>query len=269
MAAGDFGPPYILDPQDEHAHTAIVLHGRGSSGEEFAEEFMSSPLSHTPNLRAALPTWRWVFPTSQELWSSAFQETMPAWFEAHSLTDISARQEFQVSGIRDAVRYVGALVEDEIRLLNGHSEKLVLGGISQGAAVGLWTLLCSPPELTLGGFFASSTWLPFATDIEQLVTPRQEAAVKNANFEALVQALRPASLEPRPSRHPLSSTRMLMGHGSDDAYVDVSLGRHAARIFSEFGASVEGKEYTGAEDEGHWFKVPEQMDDIHRFLSQS
>ena len=59
-----------------------------------------------------------------------FQEDMPAWFEAHSLTDITARQDLQVSGIRDSVDHVTVIINEEIRRLNGNPRKLLLGGIS-------------------------------------------------------------------------------------------------------------------------------------------
>ena len=36
-----------------------------------------------------------VFPSSRQLWDSTFQETMPAWFEAASLTDINLKKELQ------------------------------------------------------------------------------------------------------------------------------------------------------------------------------
>jgi len=47
----------------------------------------------------------------------------------------------------------------------------------------------------------------------------------------------------------------------------VALGRQAARVLAQAGLKVEWKEYSGAEEEGHWFKVPDEMDDIHRFLA--
>jgi lysophospholipase-2 len=61
---------------------------------------------------------------------------------------------------------------------------------------------------------------------------------------------------------------VFIGHGVDDAYVDVKLGRQAARILTQAGLLVEWKEYSSAEEEGHWFKIPDEMDDIHRFLAR-
>ena len=170
-----FGQSHIIEPLSEHTHTAIVVHGRGSDAEEFAGEFLASILSNGHTICDELPGWRWVFPCSKELWSTAFQEDMPAWFEAHSLTDPTTRQDLQVDGLRDSVGHVSRIMEEESRRLGGKSYRLVLGGISQGGAVAMWALLCQRDETKRpGAFFAASTWLPFAADLKDFaVAPRE------------------------------------------------------------------------------------------------
>ena len=123
----EFGPTQIIDPITEHTHTAILLHGRGSNGPEFAQELFEETLfPDRSSLAQKLPSWKWVFPSSRELWSEAFQEDMPAWFEAHSLTDITARQEVQIPGIKESMGYVKNIINAEIEKLDGASEKIVL-----------------------------------------------------------------------------------------------------------------------------------------------
>ncbi|OAL54469.1 alpha/beta-hydrolase [Pyrenochaeta sp. DS3sAY3a] len=242
-----FGPSYIVEPKSEHTHTAVMLHGRGSTGKEFAEEFLESTLSDGCSLSEKLPGCRWVFPSSQELWSTMFQEDMPAWFEAHSLTDITARQDLQVSGIRVSVDHVTAIVHEEIRRLDGNPQKLLLGGISQGGAVVLWTLLCQQdPAMVAGAVVVASTWLPFAANIDRTLA-RQPGAdeIRETEFDRFV-------------KHMIAIK----------AYPDVELGRQAARIFIQAGLPVEWKEFSDAEEEGHWFKIPDEMDDIHSFLGR-
>ena len=103
-----------------------------------------------------LPGRLWVFPSSRELWSTVFQEEIAAWFEAHFLTDVTARQDLQTEGIRESVRYIEGILEDEIDKLRGPAENLVLGGIRQGGEIGLWTLFCAskPWRETPGGICA-------------------------------------------------------------------------------------------------------------------
>lgn len=264
-----FGSCHIIEPRSEHTHTAIILHGRGSYAEEFAQDFLASTLSDGRTLCDRLPSWRWVFPASKELWSTAFQEDMPAWFEAHSLTDPTIRQDLQVDGLLESVAYVRKLMEEEVERLGGDPQRLILGGISQGGAVGLWALLSQQDTSEQpGAFFAASTWLPFAADVESLLGG-QEARPEGVDGSAeakdkVLGMLRHLSLD-SPSRH----TPVFIGHGVDDAYVDVELGRQVVGVLRQGGWDVEWREYSGAEEEGHWFKVPDEMDDIYSFLAKA
>lgn len=272
--SSQFGPVHIVNPQSIHTHTAIVLHGRGSDGPEFAEEFFSSHLSDNKSLAQKLPGWRWVFPSSPELWSTTFQETMPAWFEAYSLTDITARQDLQTSGIKDSVTHIQSLLDQEIDNLGGNARNLLLGGISQGAAIGMWTLLCGGSAHGIGAFFASSTWLPFATNLERLFSLSgnlkdgiMEPTKDEDEFDVFVrQMVVDNNGAGHSQRESLALTKIFLGHGVDDAYVDVSLGQQALHVLSRAGFDVGWKDYRGAEEEGHWFKVPDQMDDIYQFI---
>ncbi|GAB1314998.1 Acyl-protein thioesterase 1 [Madurella fahalii] len=286
-----FRPVHILEPETEHTHTIILLHGRGSNGEEFAQELLESKLSSGNTLQEQLPTWRWVFPSSTELWSTAFEETMPAWFEAHSLTDITARQDLQMAGIRGSVQYLTSLLEEETEKLGGAAHRVVLGGISQGGAVAMWTLLCAGDgdvARRLGGFMGASTWLPFAENLERYLGGRQNRTnhdaqgtdvtgddvtgddVQVSEADVFVKTMTASARRtPRQrgaseaNRHPVP---VFLAHGTDDAYVDIELGRHAARVLREVGLKVSWTGYSGADQEGHWLKEPEEFDDIVYFL---
>ncbi|KAH7242541.1 Alpha/Beta hydrolase protein [Fusarium tricinctum] len=273
---GHFGPVFIVEPMTSHTHTAILLHGRGSNGEEFAQElFDETKLSNGTSLAQALPSWRWVFPSSPELWSTAFEEDMPAWFEAHSLTDTTARQDLQIPGIKDSVNYLKNVLEEEIEKLGGTTESVVLGGISQGAAVGMWTLLCRGHlERPLGAFFGTNTWLPFAYKMEHHLLPSHsienhphDSSTEQSQVDAFMDdMLASAKSSLAQDGETFLSTPIFLGHGVDDAYVDIDLGREARDVFTRIGVSVEWKEYTGAELEGHWIKSPEEVDDLLDFL---
>lgn len=276
----DFGPTHTVahSPQHAHSHTAILLHGRGSDGEEFAEELFDSKLSDKTTLAKRLPGWKWVFPSSRELHSTVFDVDMPAWFEAHSLTDITARQDLQMPGIRESVAYLGGIVEKEIADLGGDASKVILGGISLGGAIGLWTLFGLGGSVGgLGAFVGASTWLPFAQNVEGLFgghavgggegegngRARSEADVF---VEEMTVELR-RTLAHEQGRDQILLTPVFLGHGVDDAYVDVELGRQVKHVLGRIGMQrVEMREYSGAEQEGHWLKVPEEVDDIANFL---
>ena len=207
------------------------------------------------------------------LWSTTFQEEFPSWFEAYSLTDTTARQDLQVEGIRESVEYISAILSDEANHLDGRSDRLVLGGISQGGAIAIWSLLSQKTTTTkkLGAFIGMSTWLPFATNLRHNLARGSIADYDRSTFDSFVEAMvKPLKneLHRTAGKSALLLTPVFMGHGTDDAYVDVSLGRAAADVLSSIGLHVEWKDYVGAEEEGHWLKTPEELDDIVAFLKR-
>ncbi|GKU22158.1 unnamed protein product [Fusarium langsethiae] len=257
-----FGPIHIVDSVIKHTHTAILLHGRGSNGPEFAQELFDETLfSDGTNLAQKLPTWRWVFPSSREIWSETFQEDMPAWFEAYSLTDITARQELQIPGIKESTDYVKKVIDAEVESLGGESNRVVLGGISQGGAIAMWTLLQNRTEKPLGAFFGTNTWLPFALSLQGYMSESPVIGKEEGATFVTDMLGQPAS------QNPGSSTPIFLGHGTDDAYVDVELGRQARDVLTRGGYSVEWKEYKGAELEGHWIQAPEELEDLIQFFT--
>ncbi|KAK0385615.1 hypothetical protein NLU13_6792 [Sarocladium strictum] len=259
-----FGHVHVVEPTATHTHTAIFLHGRGGTGVEFFEELEETTMTSKKSLVQTLPGWRWVFPSSRELWNPVFKESIPAWFEAYSLTDITARQDLQTDGIREAVEYLTRICESEVKRLDGLASNVVLGGISQGGAIGLWTMLSlrsNAPLKCPTTFVGASTWLPFASDIEAVLDPEQDDPKDSLGTEFVKAMIGPIDQTQKP-------ILTFLGHGIDDAYVDVELGRQARDVLSRAGFITEWKEYSGAEQEGHWIKAPEEMDDIARFLQR-
>ncbi|GAA86552.1 phospholipase/carboxylesterase family protein [Aspergillus luchuensis IFO 4308] len=229
----NFPEPHIHLPQDPHTHTAILLHGRGSNGPESAEELFSSSTSAGQNLPSHLPTWRWVFPTSKDLWNDRFQEELCAWFDAYSLDDITERRESQVPGLRESVSYVLDVLGKELELLNGKTTHVYLGGISQGMATAMWTWFCASSKVqgSLGGVLGFCGWMPFAERFEYGDLDRGGRLVE--------------------FYYPM---------------VTVELGRQVIGIMKRAGMEVEWLEYVGAEGDGHWIKAPEGFDAILKFL---
>ncbi|KAJ0418478.1 alpha/beta-hydrolase [Aspergillus carlsbadensis] len=277
----EFPTPHIQPPKKPHphTHTAILLHGLGSNGPEFASELFSSTTSKNQTLPAALPTWRWVFPTSRDRLSTRFQEETCSWFDAYSLSDIQERQELQGEGLRESVSYILDILDEEIRLLDGKAGHVHLGGISQGMATALWTLLCARGRVRqrLGGVLGFCGWLPFAHEMEKLIQESgsisrgsNEPQISELVYDFCVKTIGiPRASEEADSQSevsPLSATPILLGHGSDDTWVSVELGRQALQVITGITDNVKWKEYAGAEGDGHWIKEPEGFDAILEFL---
>lgn len=274
----EFPKVHVQSPQSSHTHTAILLHGRGSNGPEFAEELFSSITSQNQNLASSLPHWRWVFPTSRDRWSTTFQEKMCAWFDVYSLTDVQARQDLQIDGVRESVSYILDILDREIRLLDGKASHVYFGGISQGMATALWTLFCATGRIKepLGGFLGFCGWLPFAQQVTDLV---QKKNTLSGPGESQLQRVVSRFFHDTIAGHGTSQgdevqdtsillTPVFLSHGTDDAWVSVELGRQAFRILRQILVHVEWNEFAGAEGDGHWLKEPEGFDQVLRFLEQ-
>jgi predicted esterase len=282
-----FPPSKIVEPQagHKHTHTLILLHGRGSTADEFAEDLLESRLTLKhgngsddahQTLQKCLPTWRLVFPSSKDLYSDTFKEEFPQWFDTASTTDTASRPELQIPGLRDAVKHTAEIVNSEVALLEGKYENVVLGGISMGCATAIWTLLSLNKQL--GGFVGASGWLPFASEItkcfrevghvpapkdtgEDMTTDDGRAFVED------MMASTKCALQKEDQRS-LLGTSVFLGHGTDDQVIDVELGKQARDSLEQVGFRVDWKEYEGAEQDGHWLKEPEEVDDIVRFLQE-
>ncbi|RMZ84414.1 hypothetical protein DV738_g469, partial [Chaetothyriales sp. CBS 135597] len=152
---------------------------------------------------------------------------------------------------------------------------------------------------SLAGFIGMSGWLPFAGDIASVaerddeegddddpfqttsVEPTHTADTATAGNSFYARQLRASNyvrdlvdLAPLPqglqdtagqehSTPPhLCSTPYFLGHGTLDEKVSVRLGQESRAVLSQLGLDVTWAPY----DEGHWYKVPDELDDIASFL---
>ncbi|EZF33617.1 hypothetical protein H101_02828 [Trichophyton interdigitale H6] len=255
---------HTIEPRSVHTHTVILLHGRSGNGPEFAEELLNSKTSEETTLIAKFPNCRWVFPTSRERWCSAFQRDLTAWFDVYSLSNTADKQDLQIDGLRESMLYILEVMDQEIDLLGGRLEKVVLGGFSLGMATALWTLLCSAGRFKgkIGAFIGMCGWLPFANEIEDIQFPNEmipKLLLDTIRCEEQVQASTAEA-------EAMLSTPVFLVHGADDTLIDVEVGRRVHRILTGLGMKSGWAEYVGAEKEGHWIKEPEGFDAIVQFL---
>ncbi|KAI9745737.1 MAG: hypothetical protein M1818_001273 [Claussenomyces sp. TS43310] len=158
----------------------------------------------------------------------------------------------------------------------------------------------------LGGFVGLSGWLPFVEDMEELIGSEvqkerlrgngeddddpfansdDESAADNpfatsssedsvvsgcAKYPPLSPAARVCNLVRDTIDQPSIVTPeplclhipVFLGHGRHDSKVRRERGLRAARLLRDVGMRVTWREY----DEGHWYKVPEEIDDVIEFL---
>ncbi|CAD6594625.1 MAG: hypothetical protein ASARMPRED_001361 [Alectoria sarmentosa] len=257
-----FPPLHTIKPTSTSTHTIIALHGRGSQGPEFAEELFEGQTSAGKTLQEHLPSYKWVFPSSQERYSTVFQEEMDEWFDLYSLSNPSAREELQTEGLKDSVGFLQNLIRDEISLLDSDASRIILMGISQGCATALVAMLVR--QRKLGGFIGFSGWMPFRAPIEEIGREGSEKPAIHAEETAAFFETTFGLEGPKPDVAVLG-TRVLLGHAADDEVVDIGLSRRACAALEGLGMEVEWKEYR---DGGHWISEPQDYDDIVAFLAR-
>ena len=123
------------------------------------------------------------------------------------------------------------MIEEEVKLLNGDAQRIVLGGISQGCATAIRAML---PGRTLGAFVGFCGWMPFPRDVRAICSN--------------------------------TSTPVFLSHAEDDEVVDFELGLQLHDILRHLGMRVT---WRGYQDGGHWIKEPEGFDDLTDFLASA
>lgn len=137
--------PLVTPATEQHTATVIMLHGLGDRGSGWAE------IGH--GLR--MPWCKFVFPTAPTrpiTLNGGYR--MTGWYDIASLDKLSDAGDDE-EGVRDSVRYVESLIDQEVAA-GIPSERIVVGGFSQGGAVALM-MLRSPRKLA--AILALSTYL--------------------------------------------------------------------------------------------------------------
>ncbi|XP_053214726.1 acyl-protein thioesterase 1-like isoform X2 [Panonychus citri] len=145
MASGS--KPVVIDSRDgKHTATIIFLHGLGDTGHGWAD-----------SLSAIQPSYcKLICPTApvQPVTLNAGM-IMPSWFDLMTLTHDGPEDG---EGILKASASIMKIIEEEQSKHNIPSNRILLGGFSQGGALSLHTgLRYSQP---LAGILALSCWLP-------------------------------------------------------------------------------------------------------------
>lgn len=158
---------------------------------------------------------------------------MPGWYDVSDFSsDLDNRTEDE-AGIFRSQKVFHSLVAEEIKA-GIPSERIVLGGFSQGGAMSLLAGVTCPTKL--GGIFGLSCYLLLAGKVREMV----------------------------PKENPNKDTSIFMGHGEADPLVKYEWGVGTAEKLKEWGWSVDLKSYKGLPHSAS----PEEIDDLERWLKQ-
>ncbi|RIA89419.1 Phospholipase/carboxylesterase/thioesterase [Glomus cerebriforme] len=221
----------IQNARKQHTATVFFLHGLGDSGDGWAPVTaeMGYTLEHVKFILPNAP----IRPVTVN-----YGARMPAWYDIYALanTEDVLNQRVDEEGVLLSIASVNRLVRGEIDA-GIPSDRIVIGGFSQGAAVGITVGLLS--EYRLAGIIGLSGYVP----------------LKEKTFTMATDANK--------------NTPIFMGHGDSDMILPYQIGKLSHDLLKSGGYSgVTFKTYYGM---GHQYSQKEIKDviaDVISFLQE-
>ncbi|KAK5953701.1 hypothetical protein OHC33_004970 [Knufia fluminis] len=221
--------PLIVNALSKHTATVIMLHGLGDSGAGWVS------LAENWRRRNKFDEVKFIFPNAPSIpitINGGF--VMPGWYDITSFSDLNAVHD--EPGIIKSRNYLTGLVDAEINEHKIPSEKIIIGGFSQGGAVSLFTGLTIKQKLA--GIFGLSCYLVLHDKVPDFV---KEANKIN------------------------QETPFFIGHGDADQVVQYPWGVETARIIEkDLGHKVEFKTYPGLPHSA----AMEEVDDLEKWITK-
>ncbi|KAF7508059.1 hypothetical protein GJ744_009641 [Endocarpon pusillum] len=284
-----------------HRQSFIILHGRGSNALTFGPVLLETPIPGYGNLASAFPNAKFIFPTASKRRAGIYKRSLiNQWFDNWSLATPESYEELQNDGLRETSKYIHGLVKAEVEKVG--ASNVVLGGLSQGCAASLVSLLLWEGE-TLAAGVGMCGWLPYRKKMEAVLRNQdlgassadededddifqragddqneqgedakgdkeQESNELTSPMIKAVGFLRDEIEFPRttdaaaPADLKLQNIPIFLGHGVLDEKVSIDLGRSAAGFLEAMEVDVQWKEYASL---GHWYSE-DMLRDMVLFL---
>ncbi|GFP59252.1 acyl-protein thioesterase 1 [Trichoderma asperellum] len=224
--------PLVFPALSRHTATVIFVHGLGDSGHGWADAVQLWQRKHRlDEVKFILPNAR-VMPITV---NGGFP--MPAWFDVKSLGASSnmtldeRSRDTDEAGILESRAYLYSLIQSEVSQ-GISSDRVVLGGFSQGGAMSLFSGITAP--FKLAGIVGMSCWLPLSHKLKELIP--------GTNFN--------------------QDTPIFMGHGDVDPTVLYEWGTATEQRLKDLNYDVNLETYGGM---GH-SACMEEFDDVESFL---
>ncbi|KAL1311337.1 hypothetical protein AAFC00_001513 [Neodothiora populina] len=220
------GRALVVPALKQHTSTIIVAHGLGDSGAGWTW------LAENWRRRGKFEETAFVFPSAASIpITVSGGHNMPGWFDINSLEEIDFKED--ETGLLRSREYFHSLIAAEIEK-GIPSERIVIGGFSQGGAMSLLSGTTCPTRL--GGIFGLSCFLPLEYKLKDLV----------------------------PKDNPNKDTKIFMGHGDADQVIRLEWGQRSANKLTEMGWTVDLKTYHGLPHSAD----PEEIDHLELYLKE-
>lgn len=212
---------YVIAASARHTATVIFLHGLGDTGQGWSQLMKEIRLPHV----------KYICPTAATMpvsLNAGFR--MPSWFDILSLAPDGDEDK---AGINKAKQVVSGFIEEEER--NGiASNRIILGGFSQGGALSLYSALTSTKQL--GGIVALSSWLPLHKDF------LRDASLIKGNRQ----------------------TPVFQAHGDQDFLVSKAFGDMTAQFLKSINPKAEYEIYPGMAHAS----CGKELEDMKKFIQK-
>ncbi|KAL1843906.1 hypothetical protein VTJ49DRAFT_6849 [Mycothermus thermophilus] len=224
-------PPLLFPATARHTATVIFIHGLGDTGHGWASAVENW------RRRQRLDEVKFILPHAPNIpitCNGGFR--MPGWYDIHTIDGNveSLRKHEDEPGIRLSQAYFHDLIQKEIDA-GIPSDRIVIGGFSQGGAMSLFAGLTA--KVKLAGIVALSSYLLLSLKFADIV-----AEAGNVNKD----------------------TPIFMAHGDLDRVVHTELGKKSYQMLKELGYNAELKIYEGMQHSA----CLEELDDIEAFLKE-
>ncbi|XP_070555979.1 acyl-protein thioesterase 1-like [Ptychodera flava] len=219
MCGNSMSSPVVIPAATKHTATVIFLHGLGDTGHGWAAALAAIK---APHIKYVCPTAD-VIPVSL---NAGFR--MPSWFDIASLSFDGEEDE---AGIKAASEKLQSMVESEEKQ-GIASNRVIIGGFSQGGAVALYSALTMSKPLA--GVVGLSTWLPLHKQFPEALKGNKE-------------------------------TPILQCHGTADPMVKLPFGEMTSQTLSKMNSKVTFKTYKGM---AHG-SCDEEMRDVQIFINKN
>ena len=146
----DDGPLVFNSTSGNHTHTIIFMPGYGNSPEDF-KKFFIKRINFTKKNDTTIIILR-----SPINYVSVQKSKNHSWFDIYNFP-LDNFSDINLEDLKKSAKILEGVVNNEVNLLNGNYEKIIVGGHSQGAAVSLYQAYTSKKKY--GGVFAFSGFL--------------------------------------------------------------------------------------------------------------
>ena len=201
----------------------VWLHGLGDSGRGWSDL--------AGRYAGPLPGVKWAFPDAPaQPVSCNGGHIMPSWFDLAEIP-IAPGGPHDEASFSDAVRSIHRMLDAEVAR-GTPSEKIIVGGFSQGGALALRSVLHYPKKL--GGCVVLSGWAPGEQELK--------AGLRDENRD----------------------TRVWWGHGVSDQVVRLECMKAGETLLGGLSVPCTTRAFAGMEHSA----CPEELEDVQAFLQE-